>query len=274
MNEVMDVVHRFAPKNFAPKVGMVLGSGLSSIAEQLTDQVAIPFQAIPGLPTGSVAGHASLLVLGKLGDVPVVCLRGRLHLYEGVSHESVRILVRLVKLLGCQTFIVTGAAGSLREDIGAGEVMMIQDHINFQPFNPLMGPNDESMGPRFFAMEDAYDAGLQDVMMNVAKRQHIELHKGVYISVLGPSFETAAEIRAFKQWGADAVGMSVVPEVLIARHCGMRVACLAAITNLATGLSKEKISHEGTLQFGAMAARKLVKLIPEFVKEVGKNGVV
>jgi xanthosine phosphorylase len=152
--------------------------------------------------------------------------------------------------------------------------MMINDHINFQPGNPLAGPNDESIGPRFFAMEDAYDLGLQDIMNAVANRQGMTLHKGVYISVLGPSFETAAEIRAFKQWGADAVGMSVVPEVLIARHSGMRVACLAAITNLGTGLSKEKISHDGTLHFGELAARKLVKLIPEFVKEVGKDGVV
>lgn len=272
MTEVMEVIHRYAPKDFAPKVGMILGSGLSSLAEQITDQIAIPYQAIPGLPTGGVAGHASLLVMGKLGNVPVVCLRGRLHVYEGIPYEPIRTLVRIVKLLGCHTFIVTGAAGSLREDVGAGEVMMIKDHINFQPGNPLVGPNDESIGPRFFALEDAYDAGLQDIMQAVAERQGIPLHKGVYISVLGPSFETPAEIRAFKQWGADAVGMSVVPEVLIARHCGMRVACLAAITNLGAGLSHEKITHEGTLHFGELAARRLIKLIPDFVKEVGRNG--
>lgn len=274
MKDVMDVIHRYAPKNFAPRVGMVLGSGLSALAEQITDQVAIPFQAIPGLPTGGVAGHASLMILGKLGDVPVVCLKGRLHVYEGIPYEPIRILVRIAKLLGCHTFIVTGAAGSLREEVGPGEIMMINDHINFQPGNPLVGPNDESIGPRFFAMEDGYDLGLQDIMNAVANRQGITLHKGVYISVLGPSFETAAEIRAFKQWGADAVGMSVVPEVLIARHSGMRVVCLAAITNLGTGLSKEKISHDGTLHFGELAGRKLIKLIPEFVKEVGKDGVV
>lgn len=274
MTEVMDVIHRYAPKDFAPKVGMILGSGLSSLAEQITDQVVIPYQAIPGLPTGGVAGHASLLVMGKLSDVPVICLRGRLHVYEGIPYEPIRTLVRIVKLMGCHTFIVTGAAGSLREDVGPGEVMMINDHINFQPGNPLVGPNDESIGPRFFAMEDAYDQGLQDIMQAAATRLNIPLHKGVYISVLGPSFETAAEIRAFKKWGADAVGMSVVPEVLIARHCGMRVACLAAITNLGTGLSSEKITHEGTLHFGELAARRLIKLIPEFVKEAGKSGMV
>jgi len=146
--------------------------------------------------------------------------------------------------------------------------MMISDHINFQPGNPLVGPNDESIGPRFFGMEDAYDQGLQDLMVGAAQRINIPLHKGVYISTLGPSFETPAEIRAFKILGADAVGMSVVPEVLLARHCGMRVACVAAITNAAAGMSTEKVTHEGTLHFGELAARKLTKLIPEFVKDV------
>ena len=151
--------------------------------------------------------------------------------------------------------------------------MMITDHINFQPGNPLVGPNDESIGPRFFSMEDAYDLNLQEIMTAAAERLDIPLHKGVYLSTLGPSFETPAEIRAFKKWGADAVGMSVVPEVIIARHCGLRVACLAAITNAAAGMSHEKITHEGTLHFGELGARRLTKLIPEFVKELSKNAM-
>ena len=151
--------------------------------------------------------------------------------------------------------------------------MMITDHINFQPGNPLVGHNDETIGPRFFAMEDAYDSNLQEIMGTAAARLDIPLHKGVYISTLGPSFETPAEIRAFKSWGADAVGMSVVPEVIIARHCGLRVACLAAITNAASGMSTEKISHEGTLHYGELAARRMTKLIPEFVKELSKSVV-
>lgn len=268
MDEIMSVIDKYKPKNFAPKIGMILGSGLSSLAEQISNPVSIPYQAIPGLHSGGVAGHASLLVLGHMGDVPVVCLRGRLHLYEGVAYESIRNLVRIVKHLGCDKLLITCAAGSLREEVGPGELMMISDHINFHPGNPLVGPNDESVGPRFFAMEDAYDKGLQDLMEASAQRLHIPLAKGVYLSTLGPSFETPAEIRAFKMWGADAVGMSVVPEVLIARHCGLKVACVAAITNLAAGLSNEKISHEGTLHFGQHAAHKLTKLIPEFVKEV------
>jgi xanthosine phosphorylase len=268
MTEVMDVIHKYMPRNFSPKVGMILGSGLSSLAEQIENPVSIPYQAIPGLHGGgSVAGHASLLVMGYMNGTPVVCLRGRLHLYEGVSYESIRILVRIIKMLGCETLVVTCAAGSLDSKVGPGELMMINDHINFHPGNPLSGPNDESFGPRFVSMDDAYNLGLQDLMKTAARKLNIPLPTGVYLCTLGPSFETPAEIRAFKILGADAVGMSVVPEVIIARHAGMRVVCVAAITNAAAGLSEEKITHEGTLHFGEMAARKLTKLIPEFIKE-------
>jgi len=205
--------------------------------------------------------------------VPVVCMRGRLHLYEGTPFESVRILIRIMKHMGCQVLLLTGAVGSLRPEAGPGEIMMITDHINFQPGNPLVGPNDASEGPRFFGMENAYDMGLQDIMLTAANKLDFNLHKGVYISTMGPCFETPAEIRAFKMWGADVVGMSVVPEVLVARHCGLKVVCLAAVTNFAAGMSEEKITHEGTLHFGELGARKLVKLIPEFVKAVN-NAVV
>lgn len=268
MPEVMEVIQRYMPKNFNPKIGIILGSGLSSLADQITNAVSIPYSAIPGLPKGSVAGHASLLVMGYLNDIPVVCLRGRLHLYEGVPYSALQILIRIVKKLGCENLIITCAAGSLREEVGAGDLMMIEDHINFHPGNPLVGHNDETVGPRFVAMEDAYNLELQELMQASAKKLNINLPKGVYLSTLGPSFETPAEIRAFKRWGADAVGMSVVPEVILARHCGMRVACVAAITNAAAGMSKEKITHEGTLHFGELAARKLTKLIPEFIKEL------
>ncbi len=268
MAEVMEVVNRYTPKGFVPKVGMILGSGLSSLAEQISNPVSIPYQAIPGLQGGSVSGHASLLVMGRLNDVPIVCLRGRLHLYEGVAYSSIQTLIRIVKKLGANVFIITCAAGSLQEDVAPGELMMITDHINMQPGNPLVGANDESVGPRFVALEDAYDAGLQDVMRSAAENLQIPLHQGVYLATLGPSFETPAEIRAYKKWGADAVGMSVVPEVIIARHCGMRVLCVAAITNAAAGMSHEKITHEGTLQYGEIAARKLTKLIPAFLKDM------
>lgn len=269
MQETMNAIRKYAP-NFVPKIGMILGSGLGSIADQLTNPITIPYQAIPGLHSGGVQGHASLLVLGYLGDVPVACLKGRVHLYEGAPYESVRTLVRMVRQLGAHTLMVTGASGSLRPEMGAGEIMMINDHINFQPGNPLVGPNDESIGPRFISLENAYDENLRSIMSNVAARLNIPLSEGVYISLLGPSFETPAEIRAYQTLGADAIGMSVVPEVIVARHCGMRVVGLSAITNLAAGLSSEIITHEGTLQYGEIAARKLIKLIPEFVKELNR----
>jgi xanthosine phosphorylase len=268
MANVMEVIHRYAPKGFVPKVGMILGSGMSSLGEQITNPVSIPYQAIPGLQPSGVSGHTSLLVMGYLNEVPVVCLRGRLHIYEGITHESMRILVRIIRRMGASIYFATCAVGSLNTEVIPGELLMVTDHINFQPLNPLMGPNDESIGPRFVGMEDAYDPGLRDIMQAAADRLSIPLHKGVYISTLGPSFETPAEIRAFKQWGADVVGMSVVPEVIIARHCGLRVVCVASITNLAAGLSDERITHEGTLHYGEIASRKLAKLIPEFIKDV------
>lgn len=276
IQETLSAIRKYAP-NFVPKAGIILGSGLGSIADQMTNTITIPYQAIPGLylngmQTSGVAGHASLLMLGYLNDVPIACLKGRLHLYEGTPIESVRTLVRMVKQMGAHTLLVTGAAGSLNLDAGPGEIMVLNDHINLQPFNPLAGPNDESIGPRFVSLENAYDEGLRETLHAVAKRIHVPLHDGVYLSLLGPSFETPAEIRAYRAMGADAVGMSVVPEVIIARHCGLRVAGLAAITNLAVGLSEEKVTHEGTLRFGELAARKLVKLIPEFIKEIGRDG--
>lgn len=270
MQDTMNAIRKYAP-NFKPKVGMILGSGLGSLAEQLTNSITIPYQAIPGLHSGGVAGHASLLVLGYLNDVPVACLKGRLHLYEGATYESIRTLVRIIKQLGAETLIVTCAAGSLRTEIGAGEVMVITDHLNFHPGNPLLGPNDESIGPRFLSLENAYDDGLREQFEEIGKKLKIPLFEGVYASVLGPSFETAAEIRAYRTLGADAIGMSVIPEVIVARHCGLKVLGLAAITNLGVGLSTEKVTHEGTLHFGEITARKLTKLIPDFVREVGRD---
>jgi len=272
MQETMDAIRKYAP-SFFPEIGMILGSGLGSIAEALTNSVTIPYQAIPGLGTGGVPGHASLLVMGYLNDIPVVCMKGRLHLYEGTSLASLRTFVRMIKSLGAESLIITAAAGSLREDVGPGDMMLLTDHINFQPFNALVGPNDESVGPRFVSMENAYDEELRMIASRVAARMGFALPEGVYVSVVGPSFETPAEIRAFRTLGADAVGMSVVQEVILARHCGLRVLGLSAITNYAAGMSYEKITHEGTLQYGEVAARKLGKLIPEFVREYHRGRV-
>lgn len=266
VTDAMKIIRRYAP-DFSPKIAILLGSGMASIGDQLANPVTIPYSAI-GLPASGVAGHASLMVLGNLNGIPVACLKGRLHVYEGASYESIRLWIRVLKQLGCTRLVLTAAVGSLRTEIGPGELMVINDHINFQPGNPLVGPNDETVGPRFVSLENAYDEGLREMIMKTAARLNIPMHQGVYISTLGPSFETPAEIRAFRILGADAVGMSVVPEVIVARHCGLQVACIAGITNLAVGMSKEKVTHEGTLQFGEIAARKLVKLVPELVKDM------
>ncbi len=267
LSETMRAIRRFAP-NFYAKVGIILGSGLGGLADQLTDPITIPYQAIPGLTAGGVSGHASLLVMGYMNGVPVVCLKGRLHRYEGVSDESIRTLVRIVWQLGARTLIVTGAAGSMRAEVGAGDIMLINDHLNFQPGNPLVGPNDESVGPRFVSLENAYDLDWRNIFKAQAQRLGIQLPEGVFLSLLGPTFETPAEIRAFRMLGADAVSMSVVPEVILARHCGLRVAAVVAITNLAVGMSTEKVTHDLTLQFAEIAGRKLTRLIPECVKEI------
>lgn len=270
MQETMAAIRKYAP-NFNAKIGIILGSGLGTIAEQLVNPITIPYQAIPGLHAGGVMGHASLLVMGYLNDIPVVCMKGRLHIYEGVHYDSICTLVRIVKHLGAETLITTGAAGSLRAEVGPGEIMVINDHINMQPGNPLLGPNDESIGPRFVSLENAYDDALREILFAAGKRLNIALSEGVYISLLGPSFETPAEIRAYRTLGADAVGMSIVPEVIIARHCGLKVVGITAISNLAVGLSAEKVTHDVTLQYADVAARKLIKLIPEFVKDLGRG---
>lgn len=270
LEEALQVIHHYTPR-FNAKVAMILGSGLSSVADEVTNAITIPYQSIPGLQVGRVSGHPSLLVLGQMNGIPVICLKGRLHLYEGVSYEILRLLIHIVKHLGCETLIVTGAAGSLRPDVGPGELMAISDHINFQPGNPLIGPNDESIGPRFVSLEDAYDSVLREIFIQVGSRLSFNIKEGVYLSTIGPVFETPAEIRAFRALGVDAVGMSVVPEVILARHCGMRVVGIAAVSNYAVGMSREKITHEVTLSAGSQLSRNLAKLIPAFIKEIGSG---
>jgi len=270
IEEAMKVIHQYAP-NFQAKIGMILGSGLSSVANEMTNVISIPYQSIPGLEVGRVSGHPSLLVLGQMNGVPVICLKGRLHLYEGTSYETLQILIRVIKHLGCETLLITGASGSLRPEVGPGELVAISDHINLQPGNPLVGPNDESIGPRFVSLENAYDRDLRALLIKAGSRMGFPMTEGVYLATMGPVFETPAEIRAFRSLGADAVGMSVVPEVILARHCGMRVVGIAAITNLAVGLSAERVTHEVTLHSSERLGRNLAKLIPAFVKDLASE---
>ncbi len=254
--------------NFKPRVGIILGSGLGGLSENIKEVTAISYDHLPGFHSCTVEGHGGKLLLGTLEGVPVACLQGRAHLYEGVSNEVVQSLIRTLHLLGCETLLATNAAGSLREEVPPGELMVISDHINFQFSNPLVGTNDEDFGPRFVALEDAYDPQLRQQLFAVAKELNITLHEGVYIGTLGPSFETPAEIRAFRILGADAVGMSTVPEVIVARHCGMKIAVVSVITNLAAGMAAQKLSHHETLRVANQAAEKLMHLITNFVKQL------
>jgi len=254
--------------SFKPVIGIVLGSGLGSFAEQLDDAVTISYDKLPGFPKLTVHGHVGNLVLGYSSGVAVVCLQGRAHSYEGVNHDIVKTYVRTLRLLGCDYFLATNASGSLREEAGPGSLMLINDHINLQPGNPLAGPNDDEFGPRFFPLDNAYDIDLRNKLNAIAKRERITLHEGVYLSVLGPNYETAAEIRAFRTMGADAVGMSTVPEVLVANHCGMKVAVIAIITNYATGLDNTSHSHEAVVLMASQAAEQLNKLVKQFIAEL------
>jgi xanthosine phosphorylase len=252
----------------APRAALVLGSGLGAVADAVADAVRIAYADLPGFPVGSVAGHAGQLVVGELEGVPVAVLQGRAHLYEGVDPAAIAVPVRTVRALGAELILLTNAAGSLRREVGPGRLMAITDHINMTGRNPLTGPNDDALGERFVGMGRAYDPELLDRLRAAAGKAGVELAEGVYLAVPGPSFETAAEIRVFGILGADAVGMSTVLETLAARHCGLRVAAVSAITNLAEGMSAEVLSHEGTLHAAGRAAADLERVLRHFVEDL------
>jgi xanthosine phosphorylase len=264
----MQALQTRLPANFAPKLGLILGSGLSEIANQMTHAVSIAYADIPGLQTGSVHSHKSLMIAGYLNDKPIICMSGRLHYYEGAAATAIQLLVRLIKRLGADTVIVTGAVGSLRLEMQPGEVVMLSDHINLQGCNPLVGVNDEAIGARFPDMQHAYDITYRTLLKKIAADNHITLHEGIYISVLGPSLETPAEIRAFRLLGADVIGMSVVPEVIVARHCGLKVIGLMAVSNFAVGLTEQPIDHSGIIQYAHKAGSKLSTLIKKLIVEI------
>jgi len=254
-----------------PHLGIVLGSGLGAIADSIDDATLLPYSDIPGFPTSSTIGHHGRLVLGYLKGLPVVCLQGRNHSYEGMGYDIVRTMIRSVKLLGCEQLLLTNAAGSLKTDMTPGELMLLTDHINLQPGNPLVGPNDDDVGPRFFQMNDAYDSNVNEALQTLADNLGLKLHEGVYISVCGPNYETPAEIRAFRIWGADAVGMSTVPEVLVARHCGLTTAAISIITNMAAGLCDTPPNQDETIEMAAIAANNLTQLIQAYGEKLAND---
>ena len=249
----------------SPRVGVVLGSGLGAVADAVEDPVVVSYEELPGFPRPSVSGHAGQAVLGSIGGVPVAVFQGRAHLYEGGPSDALRAPVRALRAAGASVLVLTNAAGSLRPDVGPGSLMAITDHINMTGVNLLAGPNDASIGPRFPSLRDAYDPALLDLLRASARDLGIGLSEGVYLAVGGPSFETPAEIRAFRVMGADAVGMSTVQETILARHCGLQVAAVSVITNLAEGMTDEPLSHEQTLRAAEAGAGDLTRLLLDFI---------
>jgi purine-nucleoside phosphorylase len=248
-----------------PRVGVVLGSGLGDLADALENRVEISYGDIPGWPVSSAVGHAGVLVIGELDGVPTAVMRGRAHLYEGIGADRVVFGIRVLGRLGMRTLVVTNAAGGINEAYRPGTLVLISDHVNLQGTSPLVGPNDEELGPRFPDMSDAYDAELRRLAIEAARRLGIELTEGVYAAWLGPQFETPAEIRFMRAGGGDLAGMSTVPEVIAARHMGIRCLGISVVTNMAAGVVPGKIDHDAVLDVGARAAGSLTALLRELV---------
>jgi purine-nucleoside phosphorylase len=248
-----------------PGVGVVLGSGLGALADALEDSVEVPYAEIPEWPSSTAAGHAGVLVLGRLDGVPVAVMRGRAHLYEGIPAERVVFGIRVLGRLGVHTLVVTNAAGGIDETLRPGQLVLVSDHVNLQGTSPLLGPNDESLGPRFVDMSDAYDPGLRTKARAAAEKLGLDLGEGVYAAWLGPQFETPAEIRFLRAIGGDLVGMSTVQEVIAARHMGIRCLGISVVTNMAAGVLPERIDHESVLEVGEQAVESLTSLLRELV---------
>lgn len=244
-----------------PRTAIVLGSGLGGFADELTGAVAIPYSEIPGWPKSTAAGHAGKLVVGHLDGVPLAVLAGRAHLYEGYSAARVTYGVRVMRMLGVESLVLTNAAGGINLKYGQGALVLIADHINLQGTNPLMGANEDDLGPRFPDMSEAYCARYRGIAKQVAAEQGVGLEEGVYAALSGPSYETPAEIRYLRTIGADLIGMSTVPEAIVANHMGMKVLAISCVTNMAAGVLPRKINHEEVLETGLRVRVTLVKLL-------------
>ncbi|MFP4360793.1 MAG: purine-nucleoside phosphorylase [Alphaproteobacteria bacterium] len=250
------------------RIAVVLGSGLGAFVERLSDRAEVTYTELAGFPRPSVAGHAGVVTAGRLGGVPILVLQGRAHLYEGAPAAAITAPVRALKALGVRLLVLTNAAGAIGPDLAVGELALIADHINGLGTNPLVGPNDAAAGPRFVDMSAVYDPDLRARVAAVAARLGIRLPAAVYLATLGPCFETPAEIRAFRALGADLVGMSTVPEAIAARHAGLTVLGLSAVTNRAAGLAAGPLSHEQTLAGAARAGETLAELLTHALPEL------
>lgn len=254
-----------------PKIGLILGSGLGVLADEIENPVKIPYNEIPDFPISTVEGHAGQLVFGILKGVEVIAMQGRFHFYEGYGMDKVTFPVRVMKELGVDMLIVTNAAGGVNESFEAGDLMIISDHINFTGANPLIGPNDSKFGPRFPDMSEAYTKELRNAAKEIAARLNINIKEGVYFGFSGPVYETPAEIRMVRTLGGDAVGMSTVPEVIVARHGGMKVLGISCITNMAAGILDQPLSHEEVIETTERVKANFLLYIKEIVKSIAKK---
>lgn len=269
MNQHDEIIAYLESKvNFKAEIGIILGSGLGILAAELSNPIAIPYKEIPHFPVSTVMGHEGQFVFGYLGGKPVVCMQGRFHFYEGYELKDVTLPVSVMKRLGVSTLLVTNAAGGVNEKFAPGDLMLIEDHINLSGVNPLRGKNDDEAGPRFPDMSEAYNGELREMALSAARELDIDMKKGVYAGLSGPSFETPAEIRYLRIIGADAVGMSTVPEVIVANHAGMRVLGISCITNMAAGILKTKLNHQEVMDTANVVKEKFVSLIKGIVEKL------
>ncbi|MDN4594125.1 purine-nucleoside phosphorylase [Polycladomyces subterraneus] len=251
-----------------PEIGLILGSGLGVLADEIEDAVKIPYETIPHFPVSTVEGHAGQLVIGKLEGKSVITMQGRFHLYEGYPLTAVTFPIRVMKALGVRRMIVTNAAGGVNESFEPGDLMLIRDHLNLTGRNPLIGPNHPELGVRFPDMSEAYAASLRELAQTVAKEQGLRLREGVYAGLLGPSYETPAEIRMLRKLGADAVGMSTVPEVIVARHAGIEVLGISCISNMAAGILPQPLSHEEVMETAERVKEKFIRLVKGILNQM------
>ncbi|MBN8432886.1 purine-nucleoside phosphorylase [Priestia flexa] len=271
-----DVIHTAATyiqgkTTIQPTIGLILGSGLGVLADEVQDAVKIPYNDIPEFPVSTVEGHAGQLVIGTIQDVPVIAMQGRFHFYEGYSLEKVTFPVRVMKELGIETIIVTNAAGGINESYNPGDLMLISDHINNFGTNPLIGPNDSELGVRFPDMSTAYCPKLRALAKDVASELNIAVQEGVYVGNTGPTYETPAEVRMLRVVGGDAVGMSTVPEVIVARHAGLRVLGISCISNMAAGILDQPLHHDEVIETTEKVKKQFLALVKEIVKQIPKH---
>jgi purine-nucleoside phosphorylase len=254
-----------------PRIALVLGSGLGAFADEFTSATRIPYTKIPHYPRSTAIGHAGQLVIGKVGDIPVAGMQGRVHLYEGYSAKDVAFPIRVFQRMGVRAVILTNAAGGINLTYSEGALVILRDHINLQPTNPLIGPNDDRFGLRFPDMTGAYDPDFRSFASEEGKRLRFDLHEGVYLALAGPNYETPAEIQAFRTLGADLVGMSTVPEVLAARHGNIRVLGISCVTNMAAGITGQPLTAEEVFATGARIKNDFIALLKAVIPRIAES---